>query len=197
MAYPTPGPAAGRVMLITGGTSRIGAATARAAVAAGYRVTVTGRDHAGLQAITDELGDVLGVPVDVTDWAAQAGAVQDTLDRFGRLDIAFANAGFRTESDLETGDPPAWREMILANILGGATNWAITALGESARQHLNGTGVRVTVIEPDRVAIPFWSSSPPDSLTAEDIARTVLWALDQPPHVDINEPLLRSTSQNL
>lgn len=159
--------------------------------------------------------------------------MQDTLDRFGRLDIAFANAGFRTEGDLETDDPPAWREMILANILGaaltikatmaalrgsrghlvlagsaagrraragnlgGATNWAITALGESARQHLNGTDVRVTVIEPDRVAIPFWSSSPPDSLTAEDIARTVLWALDQPPHVDINEPLLRSTSQNL
>jgi NADP-dependent 3-hydroxy acid dehydrogenase YdfG len=76
-----------------------------------------------------------------------------------------------------------------------ATKWAVTAMGESARQELNGTGVRVTLIEPGMVDTPFFDNKPTDALEPEDIARAVMYAVSQPPHVDINEILIRPTAQ--
>jgi NADP-dependent 3-hydroxy acid dehydrogenase YdfG len=76
-----------------------------------------------------------------------------------------------------------------------ATKWAVTALGESVRQELNGTGVRVTLIEPGMVDTPFFDNKPTDALEPEDIARAVIYAVSQPPHVDINEILIRPTAQ--
>ncbi len=77
-----------------------------------------------------------------------------------------------------------------------ATKWAVTAMGESARQELNGTGVRVTLIEPGMVDTPFFDNKPTDALIDDDIARAVLYAVSQPPHVDINEILIRPTAQD-
>jgi NADP-dependent 3-hydroxy acid dehydrogenase YdfG len=71
----------------------------------------------------------------------------------------------------------------------------VTALGESVRQELNGTGVRVTLIEPGMVDTPFFDNKPTDALEPEDIARAVIYAVSQPPHVDINEILIRPTAQ--
>jgi NADP-dependent 3-hydroxy acid dehydrogenase YdfG len=76
-----------------------------------------------------------------------------------------------------------------------ATKWAVTAMGESARQELNETGVRVTLIEPGMVDTPFFSNRPTDALQADDIARAVMFAVSQPPHVDVNEILMRPTAQ--
>jgi NADP-dependent 3-hydroxy acid dehydrogenase YdfG len=68
-------------------------------------------------------------------------------------------------------------------------------MGESARQDFNGTGVRVTLIEPGRVDTPFFDQRPDDALEADDIARAVMWAVSQPPHVDVSEILIRPTAQ--
>ena len=75
------------------------------------------------------------------------------------------------------------------------TKHAVTAMGEAARQDLHGTGIRVTLIEPGMVDTPFFENKPTDALQDEDIARAVMFALAQPPHVDVNEILVRPTAQ--
>jgi NADP-dependent 3-hydroxy acid dehydrogenase YdfG len=72
----------------------------------------------------------------------------------------------------------------------------VTGMGESARQDFNGTGVRVTVIEPGMVDTPFFDNRPSNALEPEDIARAVLYAIEQPPHVDVNEILVRPVQQD-
>jgi NADP-dependent 3-hydroxy acid dehydrogenase YdfG len=84
----------------------------------------------------------------------------------------------------------------LPGSLYSSTKWAVTGMGESARQELNDTGVRVTVIEPGMVDTPFFENgAAPGALTADDVARAVMFAVSQPPHVDVNEILVRPTSQ--
>jgi NADP-dependent 3-hydroxy acid dehydrogenase YdfG len=75
------------------------------------------------------------------------------------------------------------------------TKHAVTAMGEAARQDLHGTGVRVTVLEPGMTDTPFFEQRPQDALEADDIARAVMYAVSQPPHVDVNEILVRPTAQ--
>jgi NADP-dependent 3-hydroxy acid dehydrogenase YdfG len=83
----------------------------------------------------------------------------------------------------------------LGGSLYSATKWAVTAMGEAARLELNGTGVRVTLVEPGTVDTPFFDERPHDALEPDDIARAVLFAVTQPPHVDVNELLIRPTAQ--
>jgi NADP-dependent 3-hydroxy acid dehydrogenase YdfG len=83
----------------------------------------------------------------------------------------------------------------LSGSLYSATKWAVTAMGEAARLELNGTGVRVTLIEPGSVATPFFDSPPAGALEPDDIARAILYTVSQPPHVDVNEILIRPTQQ--
>ncbi|HTI35507.1 MAG TPA: SDR family oxidoreductase [Miltoncostaea sp.] len=79
----------------------------------------------------------------------------------------------------------------------GATKWAVTGMAEAARQELNGTGVRVTLISPGTVETPFYDEPVGgEQLTADDVARAVLFAMGQPPHVDVNEIMVRPTVQD-
>ncbi len=76
------------------------------------------------------------------------------------------------------------------------TKHAVTAMAEAIRQDLDGTGVRVTSIEPGMVDTPFFENRPTGALEADDIARAVMYAVSQPPRVDVNEILVRPTSQS-
>jgi NADP-dependent 3-hydroxy acid dehydrogenase YdfG len=223
------------VFLITGASSGIGAATARHAAQAGYRLVLAARSADPLKVLASELGGperALAIVCDVTEWEAQQAVVAETLGRFGRLDVAFANAGFGAKRGFLQESPEHWRAMVLTNVYGAAltiratlpalkeakghllltgsvagrralpgslysaTKWAVTGMGESARQELNGTGVRVTVIEPGMVATPFFDNPVPDALEADDVARAVMFAVSQPAHVDVNEILVRPTAQD-
>ena len=84
----------------------------------------------------------------------------------------------------------------LPGSLYSATKFAVTAMGEAARLELNDTGVRVTLIEPGMVDTPFFEKPGEGRLAAEDVARTVMFAVSQPPHVDVNEILVRPTAQS-
>ena len=84
----------------------------------------------------------------------------------------------------------------LQGSLYSATKHAVTAMGESLRQELNGTGARVTLIEPGMVDTPFFDNPGEGRLQADDVARIVMWAVGQPPHVDVNEILVRPTAQD-
>ena len=75
------------------------------------------------------------------------------------------------------------------------TKHAVTAMAEALRQDLNDTGIRVTSIEPGMVDTPFFDNRPTNALEADDIARAVMYAVSQPPHVDVNEILIRPTAQ--
>jgi NADP-dependent 3-hydroxy acid dehydrogenase YdfG len=105
------------VTLITGGSSGIGAATARRLVAAGHQVVVTGRDAGRLDTIAKEL-DVVTVAGDGADYQAVTAAVDAAAGTYGRLDNVIVNAGFATHDNLADGDPDRWRDMVLINVLG-------------------------------------------------------------------------------
>jgi NADP-dependent 3-hydroxy acid dehydrogenase YdfG len=223
------------VFLITGASSGIGAATARHAAEAGYRVVLAARSTDKLEALADELGGddrALAVRCDVTEWEGQQALVATALERFGRLDVVFANAGFGAARGFTADTPEHWRAMVLTNVLGAAytvratlpalretaghilltgsvagrravpgslysaTKWAITGMGESLRQDVHGSGIRVTVVEPGMVDTPFFEQSGEGRLEAEDVARVVMFAVAQPPHVDLNEILIRPTAQS-
>ena len=87
----------------------------------------------------------------------------------------------------------------LPGSLYSATKWAVTAIGESLRQELRQMhedhGIRVTLIEPGMTDTEFFDDRPERALEDDDIARAVLWAMEQPDRVDVNEVLIRPTSQ--
>ena len=226
------------VMLITGASTGIGAATARLAADAGYRLVLTARSEERLQAVAEELGGggsrVLAQPCDVSVWEDQEALVENALERFGRVDVAFANAGFGAKRGFLEESPEFWRAMVDTNVLGvaytirailphfrerdsghflltssvagrralpgslySATKWAVCGMGEALRQEVADTAIKVTLIEPGMVDTPFFDNRPSGALTADDIARVVIFALSQPGHVDVNEILLRPINQPL
>jgi len=89
----------------------------------------------------------------------------------------------------------AGRTGVAGEAVYSASKFAVTAMGESLRQDLNGTGVRVTVIEPGMVDTPFFDNRPTAALEAADVAGAVMYAVSQPPRVDVNEVLIRPTAQ--
>ncbi|MFD7453438.1 SDR family oxidoreductase [Kitasatospora sp. NPDC059827] len=125
------------VTLITGGSSGIGAATARRLLAEGHRVAVTGRDGARLARFAEEAAakpdTLLTIAADAADHEAVEAAVQATVRTFGRLDTVVANAGYATHDSLADGDPAGWRDMVLTNVLGPALliRSSLAALKES------------------------------------------------------------------
>jgi NADP-dependent 3-hydroxy acid dehydrogenase YdfG len=233
MSAESPQPAK-RVFLITGASSGIGAATARRAAAEGWRLVLGARNEQRLRALAAELGGperALVVRCDVSVWEDQERMVAEALSAFGRIDVAFANAGLGGPRGFLSDTPEHWREMVLTNVYGAAltlratipavtesrghllltssvagrrvlpgsfyscTKHAVTAMGEAARQDLHGTGVRVTVIEPGMTDTPFFEHPPKDALQDDDVARAMMYAVSQPPHVDVNEILVRPTAQ--
>lgn len=108
-----------QVVLITGGARGIGAATARAIVAAGGKVVLTDVDQPPLDELVTELGDsALGLVADVTDLDSMQGAVAAGLEKFGKLDAAVANAGIATYGSVLGTDPAAFRRLIDINVNG-------------------------------------------------------------------------------
>jgi NADP-dependent 3-hydroxy acid dehydrogenase YdfG len=223
------------VLVITGASTGIGAATARRAAEFGYRVALAARSQDKLETLRDELGGderALAVRCDVRSWDDQQALVRETLDRFGRLDAFFANAGFGARRGFLEESVEYWKSMIDTNILGvalsiraslghfrreerghilltssvagrrvlpgslySATKFAVGAIGEALRQEITETAIKVTLIEPGMVDTPFFDNRPSGALEADDIARAVMFALTQPPHVDVNEVLVRPINQ--
>jgi NADP-dependent 3-hydroxy acid dehydrogenase YdfG len=223
------------VLVITGASTGIGAATAHRAIEFGHRVVLAARSEDKLETLAQELGGeekAIAVRCDVTNWDDHEALIQTTLDRFGRLDAYFANAGFGAKRGFLEETVEHWKSMIDTNVLGtalsirsalghfrkhnsghfiltssvagrrtlagslySATKHAVTAMGEALRGEVADTDVKVTLIEPGMVDTPFFDNRPTGALEADDIARAVLFALTQPPHVDVNEILIRPIHQ--
>jgi NADP-dependent 3-hydroxy acid dehydrogenase YdfG len=227
------------VTLITGGSTGIGAATARALLEQGHRVAVTGRDAGKLDAFAASAAAgerLVTITGDAGDAGDVASAVRRAADAWGQLDNVIANAGFSLPGDLESHTPEDMRTMVLTNVLGPAllvrealphlraskgrvviigsvaglrntpgnlysvTKWAAHALAENTRLLVGKDGVGVTVVAPGVVDTPFWAErgGTPEAapaMTAEQIADTIVFALNQPAGVDINHITVRPTGQ--
>ena len=110
-------------MLITGASTGIGAATARLAVEDGYRVVLAARSEEKLRELAHELGGddrALAQRCDVSVWEDQEALAAAALDRFDRVDVVFANAGFGGKRGFLEETPEYWRSMIETNVLGVA-----------------------------------------------------------------------------
>jgi len=227
------------VLLITGASSGIGAATARAA-AGTHRLVLAARREEPLQELVSELGGrerAIAVRCDVAEWDQVESMAAAAIDAFGRIDAVFANAGFGAKRGFLEESVEHWRAMVLTNVYGvaltiratlphllergdghflitssvagrralpgslySATKFATTAIGEALRAELRqmheNHAIRVTLIEPGMTDTPFFDTSPGEqALRDDDIANAVIYALEQPPQVDVNEILIRPASQ--
>ena len=124
-----------QTLLITGASSGIGAATARAAVKAGWQVALLARSRDALEKLAAKLGDAaLALPCDITERDQLSEAVAKTVERFGGLDAVYANAGKGSSSPgIEQGDPDDWHAMIHLNVL------AVLTTAHATLPHLRKT----------------------------------------------------------
>jgi len=226
------------VLLITGASSGIGAATARLASGRGWRVALAARSASTLARLADDLGGpaaALPLPCDISDWDQVQALPAAVSATFGQLDAVFANAGVSAPTSFLAGTGPAeeWREMVLTNVYGtaltaratlpllaasrghllftgsvqgrvtvpgqlySATKWAVTAMAQAIRAEVSAAGIRVTLVQPGLTGTgeisPDRAGDP--RLSPDDIARAVMFALDQPPGVDVSEIVVRPTGQ--
>ncbi|HWC80190.1 MAG TPA: SDR family NAD(P)-dependent oxidoreductase [Pseudonocardiaceae bacterium] len=107
----------GKTVIVTGASSGIGAATARALHAAGARPVLAARRADRLAALSAELGGALAVPTDVTDPAQLRDLVAATLDRHHRVDGLVNNVGAGLHAPLAEVDPAEYREILNRNVV--------------------------------------------------------------------------------
>ena len=243
---------ADRVAVITGASSGIGEATAKALAGEGYAVVLAARREERINELADEIrsggAKALAVPTDVSDPDAATALVQAAKDEFGSVDVLVNNAGVMLLGPILGADLEHWQRMVNVNVLGlmycthaalpimqeqgsghivnvssvagrvarlgsgayNATKWGVGAFSESLRQEALNYNVRVTIVEPGFVdtelqghnelpvvveALKQAREEAVKVLDAQDIANAIVYAVQQPEHVSINEVLIRPTKQ--
>jgi NADP-dependent 3-hydroxy acid dehydrogenase YdfG len=133
----------GEVAIVTGASSGIGAATARALADEGMAVALAARRADRLESIAADIeagpGEALVVPTDVTDRDAVDDLVAETVDTFGDLDALVNNAGVMLLQSVADADPDDWERMVEVNLLG------LMYASKAALPHLRGGGDLVQV----------------------------------------------------
>ncbi|MBB3656832.1 NADP-dependent 3-hydroxy acid dehydrogenase YdfG [Rhizobium sp. BK650] len=242
----------GKIALVTGASSGIGAATALKLAANGARVGLAARRTDRLEELVSRIekagGQGIALEMDVVNAASVEAAVSKLAQAFGGVDILFNNAGLMPLSDIEALKVDEWQRMVDVNIKGVlnttaavlphmigqksghivntssiagrkvfagltvycATKHAVTALSDGMRMELGKKhNIRVTCVQPgavdtelyDQISDPAARQQMEDLKTqmeflkAEDIAETVLFALQSPPHMDIAEVFVMPTQQ--
>ena len=169
---------AGSVALVTGASSGIDAATARALAAQGAAVALVARRADRLARLADELvrsGAVaLAIEADITDRVAAFAAVDEAVQELGRLDVLVNNAGVMLLGPMLGALVEEWERML--DVAGrtvrsgsgvyNATKHGVGALSESLRQEVTSRHVRVSLIEPGAVDTELVGHNRPEIQTA-------------------------------
>ncbi|MFD1986504.1 SDR family oxidoreductase [Mesorhizobium newzealandense] len=239
----------GKIALVTGASSGIGAASALTLAEQGAVVAIAARRRQRLDdlatRIRDNGGEALAIEADITDEAQATTMVRRVLEDYGRLDMLFNVAGIGVAAPFQNTTTGECREMVDINILGllytinaalpamkrqktghivivssgtgryihpsvvySGTKHAASAMAESLRREIGKDGIRVTVIEPGAVRTEFTANMRDDvrlaveqrlgdmeQLESEDIAAAMLYAVLQPPRVNVNILTLYPTQQ--
>lgn len=227
-----------RVGVITGATGGIGTAVATSMSEAGWRLVLSARSAEKLDALASQLqAPAVVIPGDLRDVSLPQALLSAAVEKFGRCDLCFNNAGILEVGLIETIDVERVCDMVRVNVEGAfrvayvflqhfvrekmghlinissvlgkkvrptagayaATKFAIEALSEALRMELNKTDVQVSCIQPGLVMSGLhnrWEIHPSEllgiaePLQPSDIARMVLFLLDQPPHVRIPQLMI-------
>ncbi len=208
----------GKVVVITGASSGLGAAAARLLAAQGAKVVLGARRLDRLQSLAAELGlpPEAAVETDVTDAAQVKALVQAAVERHGRIDVIVNIAAARPHMTRQKSgqiinvSSVAGHKVRAGSAVYAATKAAVRMLSEGLRLEVKPYNIRTTIISPGAV-----ESELPQSLTepdmaknvaafyeayaipADSFARMVSFAISQPADVDINEILFRPTAQEL
>src|SRR4051794_1720067 len=242
-----------RVAVVTGVSSGIGEATAKALAREGYAVALAARREERIKELAEQIassgGKALAVPTDVADQASAAALIETTKNELGSVDVLINNAGVMLLGPINGADIEHWQRMVNVNVLGlmycthaalpimqeqggghivnvssvagrvarlgsgvyNATKFGVGAFSESLRQEGVNYGVRVTIIEPGYVETELQGHNEHPAvvetmkknkeqigkvLEPDDIARAILYAVQQPEHVSINEVLVRPSKQS-
>ena len=108
-----------RTILITGASTGIGAATAKRLLADGNKLVLSARRQEPLDELAADLGggdDVMVKTCDVTEWDQNEALAAAAIERFGGIDVVFANAGFGASRGFLEESPEHWRSMVLTNV---------------------------------------------------------------------------------
>jgi len=148
---------AGKVALVTGASSGIGAATALALAAQGAAVAVTARRADRLAALAQRIeaagGRALALPADVSDERGASAAVAETVAKLGRLDILVNSAGVNQAGGVTNADTEQWRQVIAINLL--ATLYTSKAAIPYLRAHGEGDIVNISSTAGRRASVDF------------------------------------------
>jgi NADP-dependent 3-hydroxy acid dehydrogenase YdfG len=235
----------GRVAVVTGASSGIGEATARALAADGLRLALLARRADRIQALADEIGNgALAMEADVTDRDSIVAAAERVQRELGGAEILVNNAGVMLTAPFSSEQQAEMRQMVEVNLLGAmtttevflpqlrdgggdlvnvssvagrtarpgnavyaATKWGLNGWSESLRQELQ-PDIRVMLIEPGAVATELTDHITHAatkrlveqryeemSITAEDVAEVIAFAVSRPRRMTLNEILIRPTGQ--
>lgn len=240
-----------KVVVVTGASTGIGAATARQLAARGATLVLGSRHQGRLSALAADLrrehgADVTCLATDVRRRAAVAALVDAAVSTHGRIDVMLSNAGVMPVSPLDDLRVDDWDEMIDTNLRGflhgiaaalpvfraqaaghfvtvssssglqvrpnmavyAGTKFAVRAVSEGLRQEA-GPHLRVTVVSPGFTATDgvgrgvgnaglkagLLRSRDEFAMPPEAVAGAIVFAIDQPAHVDVNEIVVRPTAQ--
>lgn len=110
------------MLLITGGGTGIGAATAEELAGIGLKIVVVGRRTKPLQDVVARIkgrgGQAMDLPADVANYEAMEEVVKRTVECYGRIDLLVANAAVHNVSAVDAGDPANWSQLMQVNVMG-------------------------------------------------------------------------------
>lgn len=240
-----------KVIVIMGASSGIGEATAKLLADSHAKVVLAARREERIKRLADELGEnVVYQAADVTNRDDVKAVIDLAMQKFGRIDVMFNNAGIMPQGNLAKLEYESWESMLDINVMGvlngigavlpimhkqksgliittdsvaghvvypgsavyNGTKFAVRAIMEGLRQEELSNGIRSTIISPGMVNTELFSTvgdkslenelqktadQTGNSLTSEDVARAVIYAIEQPDHVTISEVLLRPLNQKI
>jgi NADP-dependent 3-hydroxy acid dehydrogenase YdfG len=232
--------------VVTGASSGIGEATARALAREGFALVLGARRQDRLAEVAKELG-AMAMPVDVRDLASIQAFVRAVEAKHPQVEVLINNAGLAAGlQPLAEGSDDDWVQMMETNVLGllrvtramlpllrrsprahivnlgsvagfevypggvgyTASKHAVRAITKTLRLELLGEPIRVTEIEPGMVQTEFslvrfkgdqqraaavYQGMQP--LTGADVADCIIWAITRPPHVNVDEMVVRPIAQ--